>query len=138
MFVEKLNKDDWGVYADRVICGSDFSVSSDVRFEPMTDKLGYVKGVLLDFYVVDNFADTETHVEQLVEDYEDDFAHKAFMIQKFGLNFINNYRQYLKAMRVPTAEQKSLVKPCEDYFYRITHQVKDDHTQTALEDFMSR
>ena len=138
MFVEKLNKEDWNEYAGTVICGEGYSVSSDIHFEPMTDKLGHVDGVLLDFYAVSEATDEETHVEQVVEDYEDDFVHKAFLIKKFGLNYINNYRQYLKAMHVPTQEQKSLVKPCEDYYYRITHQVKNKASQTSLEDFMSR
>ena len=135
MFVERLTKQDWEEYAQSVICGNEYRVSSDVYFENVVDKMGNVESAYLDFYAVSDLMDDEQHVDMVVTDFDENFAHKSFFISKFGANYIQGYKRYLKGQNMDAQQKNNLIKECNDYYYAITYKPNDHQEQKSLDEY---
>ena len=112
MFTEKLDRKDLENYAENVICGPAYEVSSPITCEKIYDKTGKLDRIDLSFTAVGSLTDDENLVNTSISDFKTNDDHVRFFVNKFGLSYVFAYKKYLKTLDISQNEKKILQQRC--------------------------
>lgn len=135
-FVTQLSKKDIKEYAETVVCGSIYDVVSPIVTEKIYDKSGDVRCVYVHFSAISHLTGQRTRRELFLSDFDSvDISHNKFMLEKFGLSYLDAFRYYVKDIDTPDLKKENnfALKYLEKQYYK---KILSDRKQKSLFDYM--
>ena len=119
-FATKLTKKDINDYVKNVFCGSIYEVTSPITAENIYDSSGEANYVYVTFSAVSRLTGEKAKHEVELKDFDSaDIYHVKFMVDKFGVYYLESFKSFIKSSNSPDYRKENSValRYLEKYYY---------------------